>query len=78
MSPQEARRRAKEQAATKQPVQTYVFTDDHNPHLRPNSHGYGGVKPFLKNGKWCMVMTEQQAKFWLDNGAIAPEKPAGG
>lgn len=76
VSPQEAARLKKEQAATKAPVQTYVFTDDHGPYLRPNAHGLGGVKPFMKNGKWCMVMTEQQARYWLDSGAIVPEQPA--
>ena len=52
ISPQEARRRAKEQAVTKEAVQTYVIVDEH---YRPNAHGLGGVKPFVKNGKHCLV-----------------------
>ena len=75
VSPQEARRRAKEQRATKQPTQTYVIIDEN---YRPNAHGLGGVKPFLKNGKHCLVLTEQQARYWLDAGAIAPETPPAG
>lgn len=71
ISPQEARRRAKEQAVTKEPVQTYVIVDEH---YRPNAHGLGGVKPFVKNGKHCLVLTEQQARYWLDAGAIVSEQ----
>jgi hypothetical protein len=72
ISVQEARRRAKEQAVTKEAVQTYVVVDEH---FRPNAHGLGGVKPFVKNGKHCLVLTEQQARYWLDAGAIVPEQP---
>ena len=71
MSPHEARRRAKEQAVTKAAVQTYVIVDEH---FRPNAHGLGGVKPFVKNGKHCLVLTEQQARYWLDAGAIVSEQ----
>jgi ribosomal protein S16 len=71
ISPQEARRRAKEQGVTKAPVQTYIVVDEH---FRPNAHGLGGVKPFMKNGKHCLVLTEQQARYWLDAGAIVPEQ----
>lgn len=71
ISPQEARRRAKEQAVTKEAVQTYVIVDEH---YRPNAHGLGGVRPFMKNGKHCLVMTEQQARYWLDSGAVVPEQ----
>lgn len=67
ISPQEARRLAKEQRAVKAPVQTYVITD---PHFRPNQHGLGGVKTFVKNGKHCLVLTEQQARYWIDAGVI--------
>ena len=73
VSPQEARRLAKEQAATKALPQTYVIVDEH---FRPNAHGLGGVKPFMKNGKHCLVLTEQQAKYWIDQGAIVPEQTA--
>ena len=34
------------------------------------------MKPFVKNGKHCLVLTEQQAKYWLDSGAIVPEQTA--
>ena len=73
VSPQEARRLAKEQAATKAQTQTYVIVYEH---FRPNAHGLGGVKPFMKNGKHCLVLTEQQAKYWIDQGAIVPEQTA--
>jgi hypothetical protein len=71
ISPHEARRRAKEQKASAATVHTYVITD---PDFRPNAHGLGGVKSFIKEGKHCLVLTDQQARYWIDQGAIARDE----
>ena len=71
VSHQERHRLRKEAKATKASVQTYIITDEH---FRPDMHGgIGGVKTFSKNGKHCLVLNEQQARYWLDQGMIAPE-----
>lgn len=62
-----ALRKAGKQAAA---VQDYEIVDrTHRPDLRGE---FAGVKVRNKAGKQVVALTERQARFYIDQGAIAP------
>jgi hypothetical protein len=58
------------------PTSDYEILD---PAHRPDLKGeFAGAKVFREGTKQFVSLTESQAKFYLDSGAIAPVESAGG